>query len=462
MTYHLIGIGGIGMSALARILLQRGVKVSGSDVSPSLITEALIKEGAEVFFGHSGAHIRNKSTVVYSTDIRSENPEIQAALAQNVPLIHRSDLLSDLMQGSSPLLVAGAHGKTTTSSLLTHLLIEAGLKPSYAIGGVLGNLQSNGGSGSGPYFVAEADESDGSFLKYSGSGAIITNVDEDHLDYWKDEKSLINGFSQFAQRLRGDQLFFWCGDDEILRGLSLQGFSYGFSDQNALHIESFCQFGWKSSFEFFFHKKRYSQIELPLIGAHNVLNGAAVFGMGIQLGLSEEKIRKALLSFKGVNRRAEWKGESNGISIFDDYAHHPTEIFATLRAIRQAVHKQRLVVAFQPHRYTRTLHCMNEFGPAFECADVLILTDIFAAREEPIENVSARTLLRKIQEHSSIDSHYSPRGELSTFLFKFLRPDDVLVTMGAGDITSVGAEVLQNLNTFSPLGNGLGCTKSSQ
>lgn len=443
--YHFIGIGGIGMSALANILLQKGVKVTGSDVATSSITDQLQKQGAEIFIGHSPQNIQPESTIVYSTDIKDENPEVKEARLHNIPFLHRSELLHRLMQGYCPLLVTGTHGKTTTSSLLAHLLVEAGLHPAYAVGGVVRSLNANGGHGTGRYFVAEADESDGSFLNYTPFGAIITNVDNDHLAYWNDIDSLIEGFRKFAMSVTSPEHLFWCGDDEALRAMNLKGFSYGFEDGNHLQVENFRQAGWKIIFDVAFDKKEYTEIEIPLIGAHNVLNAAAVFGMGIKVGISERKIRKAFASFKGVNRRAEVKGETGSISILDDYAHHPTEIFATLHAIKNAIGHRRLIAAFQPHRYTRTRDCLHEFGPAFMPADLVVLTDIYAAREEPINGISTQVLLGKIQDSTPLDVRYVQRDKLTEFLAGFLQPNDVLVTLGAGDITKVGPEVLQLL-----------------
>ena len=447
--YHFIGIGGIGMSALATILLQRGVRVTGSDIAPSHVTEQLQKKGAEIFVGHSPQHINPSSTIVYSSDIKEENPEVQHARSQGSQFLHRSELLHRLMEGYSPLLVTGTHGKTTTSSLLAHLLVDAGLDPSFAIGGVVQSLNANGGYGRGSYFVAEADESDGSFLNYTPFGAIITNIDNDHLAYWNTLDGLVAGFKTFANGVESPEHLFWCGDDEMLSSLKLAGFSYGFDAKNDLYIENFRQTGWNNTFDISFEGVEYTEIEIPLVGGHNVLNAAAVFGMGIMTKIPDEKIRKAFADFRGVARRAEYKGECSGIAVFDDYAHHPTEIFATLRAIKQAIGHRRLIVAFQPHRYTRTRDCLHEFGPAFEPADCVVLTDIYAAGEMPIGGIKTDVVLAKIKEGSSMDVRYVPRVQLPEYLFGFLKPDDVLVTMGAGDITKVGPNVLKLLKAHA-------------
>jgi UDP-N-acetylmuramate--alanine ligase len=446
--YHFIGIGGIGMSALAQILLEKGMKVSGSDVVSSAMTDQLQKRGAEIFIGHSSHHIKPSTIVVCSSDIKEDNPELKQAKEEGLPLLHRSELLYQLMRDYSPLLVTGTHGKTTTSSLLAHLLVSAGLDPAFAVGGIVRSLNANGGNGSGPYFVAEADESDGSFLNYTPFGAIITNIDNDHLAYWNSLDKLIEGFDRFAALVHSSKHLIWCGDDEILRSLNLKGFSYGFEENNDLRIENYQQAGWSNIFDISFEGNAYSEIEIPLIGGHNVLNAAAVFGLGIKINIPEKKIREAFATFKGISRRSEFKGEYGDIDIFDDYAHHPTEIFATLRAVKQAIGGRRLIAAFQPHRYTRTADCLNEFGPAFEHADILILTDIYGAREAPIEGITNELLLAKIRE-KGCDASYVSRPNLAPFLADYLKPDDVLITLGAGDITQVGTEVLQLLTLKS-------------
>lgn len=442
---HFIGIGGIGMSALARILLKRGEKVTGSDLFLSPLAKQLQDEGAQIFIGHRPENIAGAQRVVYSTDINTENPEYSAAASQSILLLHRSDLLAQLMEGFAPLLVTGTHGKTTTTSLLSHLLLEAGLDPSYAVGGVVQGLKTNGRHGQGIYFAAEADESDGTFLRYPSFGAIITNLENDHMNFWKEEEALDRAFKQFADQVGSVDHLFWCRDDLRLSSLGLEGHSYGFSEDAHLKIESFQQLGWKIVFDVTFQGRHFSEIELPLIGAHNVLNAAAVLGLGLKLDINEAVIRKAFSSFPGVGRRVEKKGSIGKIEIYDDYAHHPTEIFATLRALKTATHCQRLVVAFQPHRYTRTRDCMEEFPGAFEYADAVIITDIYSARETPIPGISAQSVLEGIQKTKKSGAEYVKREALSQFLSSYLKPGDLLVTMGAGDITQVGPAVLEAL-----------------
>lgn len=440
---HFIGVGGVGMSALAHVLADKGIAVSGSDLMASYVLDKLEKKGVKISIGHSEGNIEGATRVVYSSDIAMSNPECVAALRKEIPLIHRSQLLAELIQAQDSLVVAGTHGKTSTASLLAHLLMEAGLYPSYAIGGIVLGAGLNGGGGTGPYFVAEADESDGSFLKYSPFGAIITNIDNDHLEYWKTEAHLLEGFANFAGQVTSKENLFWCKDDDALNSLRLPGYSYGFSEDADLVIDSYEQKGWSNLFDCTFLNKVYEDLEIPLIGAHNVLNAAAVLGAGLQIGISESVIRTAFKTFRGVARRAEKKGEIAGVTFYDDYAHHPTEISATLHGMKTAVGHRRLVAVFQPHRYTRVRDCFEQFPEVFADADALVVTDIFAARETPLEGVSIELLLEKIRNKTKITVEYAPRQSLEEFLFAFLREGDVVITLGAGDITCVAAGVME-------------------
>ena len=445
--YHLIGIGGIGMSALACILLKKGEKVTGSDLYDSSTISSLKKLGADIFIGHSVSNIQNPSAVVYSTDIPEDNVEMRYCKDKKIPLMHRSELLASVMKNSTPILIAGTHGKTTTASLLVHVLLESGLDPSFAIGGYLKGINTNGYYGAGQYFAAEADESDGSFLNYPSFGGIITNLEEDHMVYWKDSKTLHNAFMQFASKIGSKEHLLWCKDDARLKALQLKGYSYGFDETADLFIENFQQEGWISLFDFKFQGKHYKEVEIPLIGAHNVQNAAAVFGIALKLDLDEEKIRSSLKTFAGVGRRIEKKGAVNGIEIYDDYAHHPTEIFATLRALKAATKgKKRVIVAFQPHRYSRTKACMDDFADAFEYADQLILTDIYSAREAPLATLTPELLMERIKKGGYHNVAFAPFQQLDTFLASYLESGDLLVTMGAGDITKIGPKVLQRIN----------------
>lgn len=443
--YHLVGIGGIGMSGLARILLKKGEQVSGSDVKESPTVLQLRQEGAEIAIGHSEKNIKKPDAVVYSTGIPKTNIEYITAKDRKIPLLHRSDLLAQMMEGFAPLLVTGTHGKTTTAALLAHLLLEANLDPSYAVGGYINGSSANGRLGKGVYFVAEADESDGSFTRYPSFGAIITNLEHDHMEYWKSEESLLKAFGEFASKVGSKDHLFWCYDDLLLRSLKLKGNSFGFSEKADLVIDNFHQEGWKMIFDITFKRKHYRDLETPLIGAHNVLNAAAVFGLGLKLDIDEKILRRALKNFTGVGRRLEKIGTIKQIDFYDDYAHHPTEIFATLRALKSAVLGKRIVVAFQPHRFSRTKYCMDDFAEAFSHADALILTEIYAAGETPIPGISSEKIIERLKENDFTAANFVKRTDLPQFISTFLKEGDVLITMGAGDITNVGPAVLEAL-----------------
>lgn len=442
---HFIGIGGIGMSGLAKLLLQRNVEVSGSDMASSYVTEGLIKQGAKIAIGHSTNNITSDMTVVYTTGVSKENPEFKAASEMKCPMLHRSDLLMQLMTEKKSLAVAGTHGKTTTSALLTTVLSHAGLDPSFAVGGQIPQLKTNASHGSGSFFVAEACESDGTFLKYHPHGAIITNIDFDHMDYYGTETALIRSFQTFMTKVLSQELLFWCGDDPRLVNLSMPGISYGFGPNCTLRITKFQQKGWKICFDVAFMGKNYSNIEIPIIGRHNALNSLAVFGLALSIGVPEEKIRKAFKEFKGVGRRCEVKGEVHNILALDDYAHHPTEIKTTLAGIREAIGERRLIAVYQPHRYSRTKDCLGKYQHVFDSADEVVITDIYAAGEAPIPGITHLEVLTDIRRSTLANVQYVQRDHLTTFLEGYLRPHDVLVTIGAGDITKLGGEVVEKL-----------------
>lgn len=436
MNTHFIGIGGIGMSGLARLLLLKKETVSGSDQATSALTEELESLGAKVAIGHDPKNLPPSGRIVVSSGIRKNNPELYACQTPTHTVIHRSDLLAMLMQDQKALLVAGTHGKTTTSSLLATILMESGLEPSWAVGGIISRYQTNAMWGKGAYFVAEADESDGTHLKYNPYGLIVTNLNEDHLDHYGSKEALLNSFKTFFTKVLSPSHFFWCGECNNLKALAPNGTSYGFGAKYNLNILAFRQEGRTSFFNIAFEGKVYNEIEIPLMGRHNVLNAAAVFGLALRLGLSDDQIRKGLALATGSKRRGELKSEAGGRIILDDYGHHPAEIAATLAGIRVAYPDRRLIVAFQPHRYTRTKDCFREFAPAFKEADVLLVTDIYAAGESPIDGITSIDLLTTMKK-----GHYVPRGEMTSYLEKLIRPFDVVLTIGAGDITKVSDEL---------------------
>ncbi len=446
-NYHLIGIGGIGMSALARLLLSKNLSVTGSDTAFHPTIENLIQAGAIIYRGQAAENVSAQSIVVYSSDIKPDNPEYQAAIQLKCTLLHRSDLLAELIQGHCALAVAGTHGKTTTASLLATVLVDADLDPSFAVGGMLPAFQSNARCGKGHFFAFEADESDGTFLKYFPFGAIVTNIDNDHLIHYKGSESLlIEAFQTFMTQVQSPQHLFWCAEDKSLAYLDRPGQRYGFQLGCDWRVLSFHQKGFKTFFNLEHQGHLYSQIELTLIGRHNVLNAAAVFGLAYTLGIPEASIRQSFKTFEGVLRRCERKGECQGVLFLDDYAHHPTEIRTTLQGIRQAIGSKRLIAVFQPHRYSRTQECLGLYGSIFNEADAVLITDIFGAGETPLPHISHTLILQEIQQVSSLSCHYVPRSALSHYLSQFVRPSDVIVTLGAGDITKVGSETLTLLS----------------
>lgn len=440
---HFIGIGGIGMSGLAHLLLKRNVEVTGSDIAESLTTQKLVKAGAKISIGHSAKNIVSDTQVVYSSDIKEDNVEFQKASEYACKMIHRSDLLFQLMEGYKTLAVTGTHGKTTTTSLLTTVFYEGGKDPSFAVGGILPQFDSNSGHGNGQYFIAEADESDGTFLKYHPFGAIVTNIDLDHMNYFKTEAALLDAFSTFIDKVNPANLF-WCLDDSRLYSLQKKGRTYGFSPHAEWHITHFRQTAWQIQFDITHQNKTFKDITVALTGKHNALNATAVFGLAFSLGVSEEAIRKAFLSFQGVKRRCEKVGETKSVLFLDDYAHHPTEIEVTLKAIRQAEPHRRLIAVFQPHRYSRMKDCLGSFGGVFDEADELFVTDIYASRETPIPDVTVENLMADFKR----SSRFVKRNELSEVLAKFVRPHDIVVTLGAGDVTRLGSDLIQLLDQY--------------
>jgi UDP-N-acetylmuramate--alanine ligase len=431
-SYHFIGIGGIGMSGLAKIALEKNAQVSGSDPSKNSLTVALEKQGSKIFSSHSEDHVKEGMRVIYSSGIREENPELLAAKEKNCPLLHRSEFLHELTKGQKTLAVTGTHGKTITSSLLAHVFIEAGREPSFAIGGILKQHDANAAFGKGQEFIIEADESDNSFLAYEPSSAIITNIGFDHMETFGSEDALLESFQTFIDKVT-DHLV-WCGDDERLKSLNPKGLSYGFSESCVLRASNFSQKGWNIHFDIHFDGVTYNDVTVPLVGFHQALNALGVFGLSVSLGIEPEAVIQALSTFEGTKRRGDKRKEMSEILIIDDYAHHPTELKTTLQGIRKGIGEKNLIALFQPHRYSRMKDCLEELNGAFDAADELIITDIYAAGEAPIEGIDIKALQEKVGKKGI----YIPRDELKNLK---LKPFDVLVTLGAGDITHVADEV---------------------
>ena len=448
-AYHFIGVGGIGMSALANIVLQKKHNVSGSDLKENILTKSMKAQGAMIHVCHDKENVPDASTVVYSSAISRENPEWKEAKRKNLRMIHRSELLQELMKNQKSLIVTGTHGKTTTSTLLATVLRKADQHPSFAIGGIDLDINSNSAWGEGAYFVAEGDESDGSFLNLDCHGAIITNLEEDHLDYYGSKDYLLSSFRDFLGQIENTDLFLWCGDDKELRSLDPIGSSYGFSSDCTIQILDYTQNEWNTIFTLKEADKIYSDIELSMAGKHNVLNAAAVFSMSLRLGVEETSIRNTFKTFKGISQRCE-KKRVNSITLIDDYAHHPTEIKALLATVRAAIQEKKLIIIFQPHRYSRTQALLKEFATAFNESDELILTQVYDAGEKPIPGITSELLKSSIEAVSSLPVSVVPRDCLYNHCLEKIRPHDVVLTVGAGDITSLHQQLIDYFSHNTP------------
>ncbi|MDN3505013.1 MAG: UDP-N-acetylmuramate--L-alanine ligase [Rhabdochlamydiaceae bacterium] len=422
-SYHFIGIGGIGMSSLAHILLQKKCEVSGSDIKEGSVISGLKQEGAKISLSHSKDQFDSNQTVVYSTAIDCDNLELRLAKKMGCKILHRSELLNQLTVNQKPIMVVGTHGKTTTSALLTHILKGCGADPSYVIGGVVESLKSHGAFGLGEYFILEGDESDGSFLKTSPFGAIITNLEDDHLDYWKDHSSLLEAFSIFVNQFKLSAPVIWCGDDKELCRLNPPGKSYGFSDGVDYQVKNVDS----SSFEL-----NGEKFPLKVAGLHNALNSSAAIAMALQLGFDKQMIKSSLSSFLGVSRRLEYLGNFDGVDYYDDYAHHPTEIKAAYSALESISNQRRIWLLFQPHRYSRVKALMDQFCSCLKQIPNLVLFPIYAAGESKDIQVQEE-LRRQLDRANHIDRDFA-----NTFLSQFAKRGDIVLTMGAGDISSVG------------------------
>lgn len=453
MHYHLVGIGGIGMSAIAQLLLRRGKKVSGSDLRYSGITRELEALGAQLFIGHDAAHVSGADVVVYSSAIKEDNPELAEAKRCGIRIIKRAEALAGLMEDKTVVTVTGSHGKTTTASLVSYLLLEAGLRPTLAVGGIHRNIESNATLGDGRFFVAEADESDGSFLFYHPDYSIITNVDHEHLDYYRDFQGAVSAFRQFLENTKKGGSVFACWDDMVLRDIC-KGFrgrclSFGLLRGAQIRAERIEFKGLGSEFDCFLKDRLLGRFRLSLGGAHNVSNALSVIGLGCELGIDIASIQRTLSNYKGSKRRLEVKFLDDNYQIIDDYAHHPTEIRATLAALGNLVRK-RMIAVFQPHRFTRTKALSDEFAKSFDLADYVVVTDIYPAGEPPLEGVSARRIYDRIREgFPQKQVCYMAKEEIVTHLVSQIKPGDLIVTLGAGDISKICDELVETVKRKS-------------
>jgi UDP-N-acetylmuramate--alanine ligase len=448
---HFVGIGGIGMSGIAELLLNLDYKVSGSDLRRTEITDRLQTLGGTIYKGHVAEQIVGADVVVVSSAIDETNPEVVAALSTPVPVIPRAEMLAELMRLKYSIAVAGAHGKTSTTSLVASVLAAGGLDPTVVIGGKLKSIGSNAFLGQGDYIVAEADESDGSFLKYSPAIAVVTNIDREHLDFYKDLDEIKQVFLTFLDRIPFYGLAVLCLDNEAVQDLIPQlrkrFTTYGLSAQADLQArEVVCQ-GLTSRFEVMHHGQPLGSIVLNLPGEHNVYNSLASIAVGLELGIDFEKIKTILEKVEGVQRRLETKGEAKGVTVLDDYGHHPTEIKITLEALDRGWPGRRKVVVFQPHRFSRTQALFDEFTRSFYLSDVLLVMPIYAASEQPIEGVDSDRLCVSIQAHGHKDvCHMADQAAVVAHLADRVVPGDVVLTLGAGNVYQVGEQLLERLN----------------
>lgn len=449
---HFIGIGGIGMSGIAEVLCNLGFKISGSDVKKSANTDRLEKLGAKIYEGHLRENVGDAQVVVYSSAVKEDNPEIVEAKLKNIPTIPRAEMLAELMMLKPyAVAVAGTHGKTSTTSMVATVLGYAGIDPTTVVGGVVDTLGSNAKLGESEWFVAEADESDRSFLMLNPTIAIVTNIDKEHMESYKGMDDVVQCFTDFINKVPFFGAAVLCLDDPnvqlIIPKIKRRRVTYGMTAQadiSAHDIQFTDNFG--SIFTVMKGTQILGEIKLPVPGRHNVYNALAATAVALELDIAFEKIAEAFTTFKNANRRFQFKGEAKGVTVVDDYGHHPTEIVATLSAAKNGSNGKRTVVVFQPHRYSRTQELFDDFALAFNNADVLFVTDIYAASEQPIENVTAEILTDNIKKYGHKNANYI--GDIEGAVDKViphLRENDLLITLGAGNVTTLSEKILERI-----------------
>ncbi|MFZ5944147.1 MAG: UDP-N-acetylmuramate--L-alanine ligase [Bacillota bacterium] len=441
---HFVGIGGAGMSGIAKVLLDLGYRVSGSDLNVSETTKRLEENGAIVYAGHKAINIQQGvDKVVVSTAIPEENQEVQRAKELNIPILQRAEMLSQLMERQKGICIAGAHGKTTTTSMIALVLEKNEFDPTVVVGGELNDIGGNAKLGRGEYLVAEADESDGSFLKLKPWSTVITNIEDDHLDYYGSLENIIKAFNEFVDLGSPQGFSVLCNDNFYVRQLAdhIPGklITYGLAEDADYTAKNIIYNGLTSMADIFYGDKFIGQLELNVPGKHNISNALAAVAVGLEFGISFEKINQALSNFRGVQRRFQIIANINDILIVDDYAHHPTEIKATLQAARSS-HSGRIIAVFQPHRFTRTQFLAKEFAKSFDLADKLILDEVYSAGEKPISGVSTQLIADHIPPHTDLN-YFKNRESLENYLAEVARSGDLILTLGAGNIWKVGADL---------------------
>jgi len=457
---HLVGIGGSGMGGIAEVLLNLGYEVQGSDLKANSVTQRLARLGARIFLGHAAGHLGHADVVVVSSAVNRSNPEVAAALAKRIPVVPRAEMLGELMRFRYSVAVAGTHGKTTTTSLVASVLAEGGLDPTFVIGGRLKSADSNARLGAGRYLVAEADESDASFMHLQPMISIVTNIDNDHLaTHDGDFSRLKQSFVEFLHNLPFYGLAVLCVDDyhvqNILEDVARPFVTYGFDDGADIRAVNVVRDGLRSRYDATRAGHAPLAVTINLPGRHNVLNSLAAVAVATELGIADAAIQKALANFQGIERRLQQLGEihwpGGRAAIVDDYGHHPTEVAATLEAVRQGWPSRRLVLAFQPHRYTRTRDLLDDFARTLSDCDVLLVTEVYAAGEAPIAGADGRAICRAVRSRGVVEPVFVERiDELAESLRGVLRDGDVVLTMGAGNMGDVAQELKARFAAAGP------------
>ncbi len=443
---HFVGIGGIGMSGIAEVLLNLGYQVSGSDLKESDVTKRLTALGAQIAFGHKPENLVQADVVVISSAVKRDNPEVLTARSRKIPVIPRAEMLAELMRLKYSVAIAGSHGKTTTTSMVATVLNAAGLDPTAVVGGKVNVLGSNAKLGRSDLMVVEADESDGSFLKLHPSLAVVTNIDPEHMDHYRTLEALKSAFIEFCNRVPFYGLNVLCLDhpnvQALLPHIEKRFVTYGRSTAADYRLENIELMGFVTRFHAYRRDEDLGLFTVKMVGAHNALNALAVIAVAEEMHVPLDTVRTALADFQGVQRRFTVRGTAKGVTVVDDYGHHPAEVKATLHGARRAFGR-RLIVAFQPHRYTRTHDLLGEFISAFNDADVVFLTGIYAAGEEPIPGVSGKSLADAVVAHGHPDVTFvEKRADLAAALMGRVKDGDIVLTLGAGDITHTGPELL--------------------
>jgi len=448
---HFVGIGGVGMSAIAKILIKKGYIVSGSDLKESPNTIRLRDLGAKIFIGHDAANVRGSQLVVVSSAVSAGNPEIDAASASGIPVMKRAEMLSWIMdQFPQRIAVAGTHGKTTTTSMISTVLSRCGKDPTFLIGGEANDVDGNARLGTGPHVVAEADESDGSFLLLHPTIEVITNIESDHMEYYGTFKRVSEAFSRFAALVPEGGLLVLGGNgrgtEEVKKNLAGKKIvTYGLSKESEYWADNFKFSERRSKFDVYRGGNHLGEVTLCVPGMQNIDNALAAIAVSDFLGLDQSCVFSGLQFFTGAKRRFQIIGDVNDILIVDDYGHHPTEVARTLEAARLGYPGRRIVCVFQPHRYTRTQHLYEQFGKAFVSADKVMITDIYSAGEQKIEGISGRTIYDEVKKNSSDVTYIQKRQAVADDIIQAVRPKDLLLIMGAGDITNLGKEIYNRL-----------------